>query len=98
MLTRMTQGLLEGDVRSSKGYDRIAHELLIRVPSLDNYVYSLLVFNHSVDLYPVSILFMPTQEGTEAKNVDDLAAQIKRYANHDATKKILSSLYAQAKG
>ena len=55
LLTQMTKGTLDGEV-SLRNFDGIfVARLAIRVPALDNYAFTVLRAQYSIELYPVTV-------------------------------------------
>ena len=86
LLTKITKGILKGEVETERGENKIQHRLIVIAPSLDNYRQTLLVAIHEVGLpYPVelrsnSLLF--TEEHISEYG-DMVKAQVYRSAYSD---------------
>ena len=55
MLSKKTNGRLQGLVETYSLRGEIYHQLFVVVPALENYRYSLLTVHHSPTLYPVTV-------------------------------------------
>ena len=62
MLSKKTNGRLQGLVETHSFQDKIYHQLFVVVPALENYRYSLLTVHHSPTLYPVTVDESPIEE------------------------------------
>jgi hypothetical protein len=110
-LSRKTNGLLQAEVDSSAFGDNISHRLVLVVPALENYRYSLLRIRQKVTaVYPVYVDEGPIEALDEKRltklKSDAAPPQLPDEASfHDwlrnalasaETKRILESLLAQA--
>ena len=102
ILTQSTNGVLVGKVEgiNSRWRGGIAHELVIRVPSLNDYELSVLRIEHPVHIYPVYLFEAPYGK-VEAENVMDevkLLDLLKTALSHPDLRAILGALLSQAQG
>ena len=112
MLSKKTNGRLQGLVETYSLRGEIYHQLFVVVPALENYRYSLLTVHHSPTLYPVTVDESPVSTATStstqayalaASNLPTTLADEKSFqswlgtALSDVnTKRILQNLLAQA--
>ena len=112
MLSKKTNGRLQGLVETYSLRGEIYHQLFVVVPALENYRYSLLTVHHSPTLYPVTVDESPVSTATStstqayalaALNPPTTLADEKSFqswlgtALSDVnTKRILQNLLAQA--
>ena len=54
-LGKATKHILIGEVDETSGASQFRYALEIRVPDLNDYVYTVLTVNHDVELYPVTV-------------------------------------------
>lgn len=66
VLTRLTKGVLEGQVVTGRQGDTFYHELCIVAPTLANYSATVLTIQHDVTLYPVEVIsFLENRPGAQ---------------------------------
>ena len=110
LLGERTQGLLDGEVKTSVQGGDVYHDLNVVVPALGNYRYRLLRVHHPMTLYPVFVDEEPMPSGpirlkglTESLNAavglkdeDALREWLRQTLAKQETTQILKNLYAQA--
>ena len=67
-LTEATKGTLVGVVREGPSARVFQHDLLVKVPSLNNYQVNILQVEHEIDLYPASLVASRTNTIVVCKN------------------------------
>jgi hypothetical protein len=105
LLSEATQGAIVGVVDSRVestlfGRDTVSgqefvHDLDVRVPSLNNYTYTLLTVAHGIDLYPVEVSSETYSVGKCATEEAYIELLLKILSSQ-RTKGILSKLLSQA--
>jgi hypothetical protein len=98
-LTRGTNGVLVGEVNSTPQKDGgFQHRLDVVVPSLNGYRRTLLTIRHSIELYPVTFLWMEGDHLTSEEFDDEPAFLIElgeRLASPEI-RTVLTALKSQA--
>lgn len=95
ILTDHTGGRLVGVVITRELGESLVHSLNIRVPTLNNYEYTLLEIQHPVDLYPARILANPSGKLYECGDETAFLDAVESVLSSTETKKILSRLLSQ---
>ena len=106
-LSRKSKGLLQAEVETFGQGGSVYHRLVIVVPALENYRYSLLSLHHPPTLYPVYVDEEPKLpggvayslipiEGRQLADQDQFRAWLRSALARDETKHVLESLMAQA--
>ena len=73
MLSKKTNGRLQGLVETYSLRGEIYHQLFVVVPALENYRYSLLTVHHSPTLYPVTVDESPVSTATSTTSTQAYA-------------------------
>lgn len=98
ILSDQTNNILAGEVRVVRDDDVIRHALEIVAPALDNYRYTVLVAQHRVDLYPVSVLAPQLGRGwVECGNEAAFVAEVERILKSEPLRRVVGALLAQSK-
>ena len=96
MLGPKTNNLVEAEVKSTtQGYGFV-HTLSLIAPALDNYSYKLIQVSHTIELYPVDVVFLPSNEGYTVMGQDALMKSLGRMFNDDRTKSLIRALIVQS--
>jgi hypothetical protein len=108
-LSQKTNGLLQGEVRTSANQGALYHQFILVVPALENYRYGLLRIRHTLaNVYPVyiderpeplrSVLNIPWVEDTAKalKDEGEFREFLRETFASTETKRILENLLAQA--
>jgi hypothetical protein len=102
-LTKMTKGLLEGQVKIERYLDRNQEEkfravLYIKAPALDNYRAAILSIISGLEAYPVTINdLLAHMEYEECDNEEEFILSLEKLLQSDRVKKALLSLISQSK-
>jgi hypothetical protein len=94
-LTKKTNGAIVASVLTTKQGEQLRHEFMLEVPSLDNYMYSLLFVVHKVTPYPLT-LNGHGRGWIECKDEARLLIVLKEIFTSEETRNIVGSLLAQA--
>lgn len=94
LLSKLTRGILQGEVETEESQDRVQHRLVVVAPACDGYRHTLLVASHDKQLpYPARV--MGGDAHNNAANSDDEMQIAVATGLHSAqTKAVLSSLIA----
>jgi hypothetical protein len=84
------------DSTKGKSVPRFLHRFDLVVPTLGNYTYRLFTISHGVEQYPTR--WTLEEETGELESREELAEWLGKTLGSERTKKILRTLYAQAKG
>ena len=106
-LTKMTSGVLIGVVRDTRSNpfiheirpnrtQNLVYELLIRVPAINDYTYSVLSIEHSIDLYPVTIKCGRPDVDVECPDEQIFIDQLRSILSSEEIGTILTRLISQA--
>jgi hypothetical protein len=98
LLTEATEGVIQGEVETSEaGGGGLRHDLVIRVPSMNNYKVVLLYAIHPAVLYPVNV-DAPSRSAPAKRcnNKDELSQGVVDILSEDASQKLVTALLAQA--
>jgi hypothetical protein len=96
-LTDATGGLLVGNVDPrAQSPSAFAYDLDVQVPSLNNYVYTVLSISHDVDLYPVVIKCSKPIVRLDCEDQQQFEVSIGSILASPEVKHVLSALVAQA--
>lgn len=93
ILTKATDGLLEGRIDSDAEGDHFSHDLDVIVPSLNNYVYTLITVEHEIELYPTTVTG-PDGE-IECQNDEEFKTKLGEVLRSKKVRRVLSSLLSQ---
>lgn len=99
VLTRLTQGVLEGSVLTSRDGDEFELELRIVAPALDNYQYTVLRVFHGVHLYPVRVAPPDTlrRDWIRCDSEESFEEILAHQLSSNRVKKVIASLLAQSR-
>jgi hypothetical protein len=107
VLSQKSKGLLQGEVESWTHENDVHHQLVVVVPALDNYRYTLIKLHHSLTIYPVFIdeSPVPREQEDEWSNInrayklqdeDSFRNWLRTILAAPQTIRILQNLLAQA--
>jgi hypothetical protein len=94
-LTEQTNGTLVGLVGTNVHGDWMTQSLGISVPSLNDYRFHILTYEHSIDLYP-GTMESGSAAGIRIEDETKFVESLKVILTSDRIKGVLSSLLAQA--
>ena len=95
LLTRKTNGLLEGEIVTITGDKGLIHRFNIVVIALGGYVYRLLSISHAADnLYPIAVL-EPASNETTLNDEASLVEWLRQVLGSENTRRVVSILLAQ---
>jgi hypothetical protein len=100
MLTKLTNGVLEGAVRMHQLRGDFILTFKIIAPALDNYEYSVLHVGHKVELYPLRV--QPSWdvnglEAVECENEDEFEEALTQIFGDARVRGVITSLIAQSR-
>jgi hypothetical protein len=95
-LTEKTRGMIEGRIEKGSQGDWVILDLLLVVPSLDDYAYQLLKIRHKVPAYPLEII-EGAAKTTPARSRQEFEGALARIFASDATRRTIGDLMAYAK-
>ena len=87
-----TNNVLEGKITTQVQGSDFHHSFNVGVPTLDDYTYELFTVYHPVSLYPVRVPY----KGISLKTEDEFTTWLKAQLSSIETRRIVSSLLAQA--
>lgn len=95
-LTEATKGVLQGDVHmQQQSHGQGAYlNLRIVVPSLNNFIYNVTVYNQPILLYPGSFFF--NNAWRKVENADEFEIELREILSSEEIGKVVSSLAGQA--
>jgi hypothetical protein len=96
-LTEQTNGTLVGVVETDIRGGWMTQSLEISVPSLSDYRFRILTYEHSIHLYPGTMVSQ-SEAGIRIENEAGFVEALKVILTSDRIKSVLSSLLAQANG
>jgi len=96
-LTKATKGVLVGNVEEIDSRGIFQYDLNVEVPSLNNYVYTVLSIRHEIDLYPVHLINPSVKPPLICKNEEDFIERLGESLSSKRVKTALSRLVSQAK-
>lgn len=96
-LTKRTNGVLQGEVRTFREGDQIRSLLEIVAPSLDGYRYAVASISHGIGFYPL-LFASPFMSGSAMLN-DEAAfiTTLRDALQSDGAKRVVAGLLAQSK-
>lgn len=98
-LTRLSRGLVCGEVETSGGSDRFSIDLNIVVPNLNDYTYMIIKYTQPMpNIYPGYFYSSLDDQGWTVSGEDGFQKVLKSTLSSTATRGLLTSLMAQAKG
>lgn len=94
-LSRKTQGLVEGEVKTHVQQHDFAHEFFLIAPALDFYRHRLFTVSHGLDkpYYPVT-LHLP--EKLEIQDSEHFIAALKQFLSSSRVKNLIETLLVQS--
>ena len=96
-LTQATDALLIGEVDSrAADAGKFHYYLDIRVPNLNDYIYTVLSIKHDLEIYPITVQSEKPQVSQECNDEERFRAVLKSILGSGEIKKILSRLISQA--
>lgn len=95
-LTQATEGELVGEVEGGKLGRDFQYDLNVRVPSLNNYTYTILAIAHSLELYPVRVTSQRPPESINCLDQASFEGAIESILSSQEVKLVLSRLVSQA--
>jgi len=96
-LTEATKRLLVGVVSEREEYGGyFGYDLDVKVPTLNNYVYTVLTIRHSVDLYPVEIRAQRPPIQASCDNETDFERALESILGSTEVRNVLARLRSQA--
>ena len=100
VLTQMTRGVLVCEVSPRPGSDAYAfiHDLVIRVPSLNNYHITLVTIFQPLKIYPTRLLDRVLGRSQECPDYAAFSTALEKVLGGTEIKQAVASLLAQAKG
>ncbi len=96
-LSTATNGLLIGKVTNEEIDGDFVTELVVRVPRLNNYEYTLISVFNKIDIYPLKISVPGRPGRLQCDSEQKFVAVLKRTLSSSRTKKILTQLISHAK-
>ena len=98
-LTKATEGLLIGQVDDERtSVPHFRYSLEVRVPGLNNYIFTILAIDHSLELYPVEVyLTFKRETRIICQTQNDFESILKENLASKDVKFILSRLLSQVK-
>src|SRR5262245_44956146 len=85
LLGSKTHNLVEATVSTGSNHPDFIHILYLIAPALDNYRYQLITLRHTIDLYPVQINYLPTNQKIEASNPEAYKNILRQLLNDTTT-------------
>lgn len=96
LLTKKTQGKLEGRITSSGKPDKtFTHQFFITAPALDEYSFRLLSIHHPIDYYPLVLSFDAVNRSTQCGDESEYINVLRDTLADEKTKKIITAILAQ---
>jgi hypothetical protein len=92
-LTEQTKGTLVGVVETKSDGGRMEDRLEISVPSLNDYRYRILTYEHTIELYPGTVL---ANLNHSVSNKNEFIELVRQILSSDRTRNVLTSLLSQA--
>ena len=98
-LTTATEGSLIGQVDDQRTMvPDFTYSLEVRVPSLNNYTFTLLSIEHSLELYPLQVMrYAIAEPSIRCRNQAAFESLLEGYLSSKEVKSILSKLLSQAR-
>lgn len=97
LLTQKTNGLLIGEVSRVQQYniEKFVLTLQIKAPSLNNYTYSVVRVEHSIQLYPLSVEDLAgTNLELDCSSEEEFEQALGKILSSPEVKRVISSLLA----
>jgi len=97
MLSTLTRGVLDGDVKVGAETNTFYIDLNIVAPAIDNYCFRVLEASHGVaDLYPVEVREDGSGKTVECANEEEFLKELARILGSDRIGRVIRSLVAQS--
>jgi hypothetical protein len=93
VLTKETDGLLEGRIDSKGERGSFSHEFDVVAPSFNNYVYSILRVEHDIRLYPLQLIGPDGR--IECNDEEEFKENLGKALSSQDVRRVLSSLLSQ---
>lgn len=94
-LTKATNGLLIGVVHEESTVDNFWYDLNVKVPTLNNYVYTILSLRHGIELYPTNVMSRSLPEAEQCNDEEELKQIISKVLSSNDVRYVLSRLKSQ---
>jgi hypothetical protein len=96
-LTAATKGILVGEVDARDAVGGFfAYDLDITVPTLNNYVYTVLSVRHPLELYPVTVLTSKPPRTVSCSDEQEFETTLETILGSAEVRNVLSRLRSQA--
>lgn len=98
ILSEITNGLLIGEVNSYPKENLFVMILRIKAPSLNNYTYSVVEVQHKIQLYPVFVMNLASDENqgfNQCSSEEEFEKALGQILSSQEIKKVISVLLAQ---
>jgi len=97
ILTRLTKGVLQGEVKSNVVSGHAGIDFNIVVPALNDYSYNLLTVTHDLlKFYPLMLMTLPDYEKQSARDEGEFMAILASILGSKDTHTLIQSLLAQS--
>jgi hypothetical protein len=97
LLTKATNGVLEGQVTSNNSGADINLRLRIIAPALGQYAFSILVVSHKIFLYPAQITDLANSVAYHCDNEEGFIGVVGKILKSPAVHSAIASLLAQSR-
>ncbi len=97
LLGPKTNNLVEAEVTSSADGPRFIHKLVLVAPALDSYRYQLITISHTIELYPVNVVYHARNSGSVARDQEELVEQLGSKLSDEKTTSLIRALIAQSR-
>jgi len=95
LLTKATKGVLVGVVEVASYPGKFRYDLNVVVPSLNNYVYTILSVSHSLDLFPLRLQAERPATDVQIHRDDEFEDVVEKILSSSAVRSALSRLKSQ---
>jgi hypothetical protein len=95
LLTKATKGVLFGVVEDASYPGQFQYNLDVRVPSLNNYSYTILSVSHSLDLFPLRLRAERPATDVKIDSDDQFEDLLERILSSSEVRSALSRLKSQ---
>ncbi len=96
ILTKLTNGVLEGHVSTTRSGRKLDHTLAIIAPALQGYVYLVVTVNHDIAIYPIRIHDDVEGRTFEVKDEAGFTQVIGDILSSQKVKSVIAGLLAQS--
>lgn len=96
-LAELTNGVLLGRVHTRNHRGKLITDLEVVAPLLDNYTYTLVEVEHSVELYPLVLRNIVEDDEIQCLYEDDFVQELGNLLSSDEVKRIIQSLVSQSR-